>query len=227
MIIRHLNKATRYATYHCVSLKIHTLDQGLNHVVGFADASVANNHELSTQLGHICSLADGHSRFVSITFRSTKYKLVVRSAMAGEVMSFSDLFDIAATLASDLGEIYSRPIPVQQLTDSKSLFDAISKVSRTSENRTMLNIAADREGFRNEVISDIGLIAALRISPMVWLSQCHKLLYKLLHLRECSRFTLSSGSFLIKSKLLFLSLTEASCNFLAKPLLLVLISLKA
>ena len=80
--------------------------------------------------------------------------------MAGEVIAFSDLFDIAATLASELGEIYGRRIPVQLLTDSKSLFDVISKGSRTSEKRTMLDIAAAREGFRDKIISDIGFICS-------------------------------------------------------------------
>ena len=78
--------------------------------------------------------------------------------MAREVIAFSDLFDIAATLASELGGRYGGRIPVQLLTDSKSLFDVISKGSRTSEKRTMLDIAAAREGFWDKIISDIGFI---------------------------------------------------------------------
>eukprot|EP00171_Calliarthron_tuberculosum_P000537 IDg537t1 len=78
--------------------------------------------------------------------------------MGGEVIAFSDLFDRAATYAAELGEIYSRRIPVQLFTDSKSLFDVISKGSRTSEKRLMLDIAAAREGFRNKTISDIGFV---------------------------------------------------------------------
>ena len=94
-------------------------------MVGFADVSFANNHYLSTQLGHICSFADGHGRSVSITVKSYKSRRGFRSAMAGEVISFSDLFNIAATLVSELSEIYSRRITVQLPTDSKSLFDLI------------------------------------------------------------------------------------------------------
>ena len=55
--------------------------------------------------------------------------------MAGEVIAFSDLSDIAATLASELGEIDNGRIPVQLPRDSKSLFVVISKGSRTSEKR--------------------------------------------------------------------------------------------
>ena len=155
MTVRRLNKATRYEKEHCVSLKIPTLDHESLRVVSFTDASFANNHDLSMQLGHICILADGHCRSVPISFKSYESKWAVHSAIAGELIAFSDLFDIAGTLASELGDIYSRPIPVRLLTDSKSLFDVISKGSRTSEKRKMLDIAATREGFRDKVISTV------------------------------------------------------------------------
>lgn len=51
-----------------------------------------------------------------------------------------------------------RHLPVQLLTDSKSLFDVISKGSQTSSNRTILDIAASREVFRDKFISDIGFV---------------------------------------------------------------------
>lgn len=66
------------------------------------------------------------------------------------------------TLAAELGYIYGLPIPVQLLTDSKSLFDVISKGSRTSEKRMMLDIAAARDGFRDKIISDIGFVRSLK-----------------------------------------------------------------
>ncbi len=47
--------------------------------------------------------------------------------MAGEVIAFSDLFDIAVTLAAELGDVFGRQIPVQLFTDSKSLFDVSLK----------------------------------------------------------------------------------------------------
>lgn len=68
------------------------------------------------------------------------------------------MFDNAIALSTDLERIISRTVPVQLLTDSKSLFDMISKGYRTSENRKILEIAAAREGFNNKTISDIGFI---------------------------------------------------------------------
>eukprot|EP00171_Calliarthron_tuberculosum_P004832 IDg4832t1 len=88
---------------------------------------------MSTQLGHICFLADKEGKFAPINFKSYKSKRIVRSAMSGEVMAFSDLFDRAATLAAEV-------------------------ISRTSEKRVMLDITAAREGFKDKVISDIGFV---------------------------------------------------------------------
>lgn len=62
-----------------------------------------------------------------MNFKSYTSKRVVRSALAGEVIAFSDLFDVDATLASEVGDLLQQTIPVQLLTDSKSLLDVISK----------------------------------------------------------------------------------------------------
>jgi len=156
--IRRLNKAIRYAVDNPLELRIPKLDMATLKVVGFADASFANNHDLSTQLGHIVFLCDAKGNAAPIAFRSYKSRRVVRSAMAGEVIAFSDMFDIAVTLAEEIRTIYKRHIPLHLLTDSKALFDIISKGSRTSEKRMMLDIAAAREGFRDRVISDIGFV---------------------------------------------------------------------
>ncbi len=126
-------------------------------IVDFSDTSFAKNHDLCTQPAHIFFLADKDGNLMPIIFKSYKSKRVVRSAMGGEVIAFSDLFDRVSTLAAEIGTIYGRRIPVQLFTDSKSLFDVISKGSRTSEKRMMLDIAAAREGFPDKVISDIGL----------------------------------------------------------------------
>jgi len=156
--LRRLNKAIRFAVENPLALRIPKLDMETLKVVGFADASFANNHDLSTQLGHIVFLCDAKGNAAPIAFRSYKSRRVVRSAMAGEVIAFSDMFDIAVTLAEEIRTTFERRVPLHLLTDSKALFDIISKGSRTSEKRMMLDIAAAREGFRDRVISDIGFV---------------------------------------------------------------------
>lgn len=157
-IIKRLNKSIAYAIKSRTTLKVRKLRKDSLRIVGFSDASFANNHDFSTQLGYILFLADDSSSVVPILFKSYKARRVTRSAMSGEVIAFSDLFDAAAALAAELKNILNQTIPVQLLTDSKSLFDVISKGSRTSEKRTMLDVAAAREGFRDRVISDIGFV---------------------------------------------------------------------
>jgi hypothetical protein len=51
-----------------------------------------------------------------------------------------------------------RKVPLSLLTDSKSLFDIITKSSSTLEKRLMIDVAAARESYANEELSDIGLI---------------------------------------------------------------------
>lgn len=143
---------------HPIGITIPRLDKRSLRIVGFSDASFANNHNLSTQLGHIVFLMDKSNAAAPISFKSYKARRIVRSAMSGEVIAFSDMFDIAITLSVELSDILGYRVPVQLMTDSKSLFDIISKGSRTSEKRMMLDIAAAREGFRDKAISDIGFI---------------------------------------------------------------------
>lgn len=156
--LRRLNRAVRYAVNHRIALAIPKLESKSVRVVGFSDASFANNRDLSTQLGHIVLLVDRHGNSAPLIFKSYKSRRITRSAMAGEVIAFADMSDAAVTLSKELGRVLSRRISIQLLTDSKCLFDVISKGSRTSEKRLMLDIAAAREQFRNKDVSDIGLV---------------------------------------------------------------------
>ena len=46
---------------------------------------------------------------------------MTRSAMSGEVIAFSDMFDIAIALAEELSVVLRKKITVKPLTDSKSI----------------------------------------------------------------------------------------------------------
>lgn len=78
--------------------------------------------------------------------------------LAAEIIAFSDLFDepyfVCATPEQSLGH----SIPLHLLTDSKYLFDIISKGSRPSEKRLMLDVHAAREAYQTKVISNIGFV---------------------------------------------------------------------
>ena len=156
--IKRLNRAVKYAINNRTPLRIKKLDPESVRIVGFSDASFAGNRDLSSQLGYIILLVDKHNNCVPLMFKSYKARRVTRSAMAAEVIAFSDMADAAVTLSKEVERTLGRTIALQLLTDSKCLFDVISKGSRTSERRLMLDIASSRESFRVGDISDIGLV---------------------------------------------------------------------
>lgn len=70
--------------------------------------------------------------------------------ISAEVISFSDIFDVADSLSQELRKVLGKSIPVQIFTDSNMFLRVISKVLRTSGKRTMLYITAAREFFAIE-----------------------------------------------------------------------------
>lgn len=117
-IIRRLNKAVTYAVDNKLSLKIPKLDRNKLRVIGFSDSSFANNADISSQIGHVVFLADDRDSVVPISFKSYKSRRVTRSPMAGEVTAFSDMFDIAIALSSEIISVLPYHVPVQLMTDS-------------------------------------------------------------------------------------------------------------
>lgn len=118
-IIRRLNKTVKFSLDNPISLRLPKLDLSSTHIVGFSDASFANNRYLTVQLGHVVFLTDSKNNSVPIAFKSYKARRIVQSAMAGEYIAFSNMFDIAITLATKLENIYERKFPVHLITNSK------------------------------------------------------------------------------------------------------------
>ncbi len=78
--------------------------------------------------------------------------------MAGEVYAFADAFDTAFILKHDLERIYHQHLPLVMLTDSKQMFDVITRASHTTEKRLMIDVAAAREAYNRHEISNVGLV---------------------------------------------------------------------
>ena len=156
--IKRLNRAIQYAIDNRVSLKIPQLDLESLRVVGVSDSSFESNFDLSSQLRHITFLCDKHDHAVPVHFKPYKSTRVTRSPMAGEVIAFSDILEHCITLAEELRHLFNRKIPIQLFTDSHSLFDVIPKGSLTSAKRTIIDIAAAREVFKDHLISYIGFV---------------------------------------------------------------------
>lgn len=127
-------------------------------VVGYIDRSFANNADMSSQLRQVILLVNKSGNAAPITFKSYTARRVTRSAMSGEIIALSDMFYFAIAISAELSTVLGCQIPTQLLTDSNSLFDIISKGTRTSEKCSMLDIAAARTAFKDKVIFDLGCV---------------------------------------------------------------------
>ena len=103
-------------------------------------------------------MVDDSKVAVPVLFESYKSRWVTRSVLSAEVIAFADLFYDAYALRTQLEKAVSRAVPMHLMTDSKSLFDIISKGSRTSEKRIMLDIHAARQAYQAQEISNIGFV---------------------------------------------------------------------
>lgn len=158
-VIRRVNKVIAFVKSKPLAISFPKLDKDTLQVVGISDASFSSNLDSTSQLGYLVFLADARGSASPIFFKSYKARRVTRSVIGAELIAFSDMFDAAFSLAEELRTIHPKlGVPVKLYTDSKSLFDVISKGSKTAEKRLMLDIACAREGFRRHDISDIGFI---------------------------------------------------------------------
>lgn len=135
------------------------LERGALRLRVYADASFAGNPDLSSQLGFVILLCDTSGRSHVLSYGSRKCKRVVRSAMAAEVYALAAAMDEAFTLRYDLEMLYRRHVPLNLFTDSKQVFDVITRATHPTEKRLMIDVAALRESYNRHEISYLGLIS--------------------------------------------------------------------
>ena len=78
--------------------------------------------------------------------------------MAAETLAFTDGFDNAFLIKHDMQCMLGREIPLLMDTDSKILFDVLTRHISTTEKWILADIAATREPYENHVISNVALI---------------------------------------------------------------------
>jgi hypothetical protein len=94
----------------------------------------------------------------STTLSSHKTKRVARSTTAAETLAFFYAFDNAVILRHDLSGMIGTDLPILMMTDSRALFDTITRARSITERRFMVDIAAAREAYKEQTISNIGLL---------------------------------------------------------------------
>lgn len=79
--------------------------------------------------------------------------------MAGEASAFIDGFDHAFLISRDLDMLLSKRLSISMYTDSKQLFDAMTRGKHTSERRLMIEIMAVRQAYRKLEIAGVALVS--------------------------------------------------------------------
>jgi hypothetical protein len=115
------------------SLRFPKLDKNSLQIWVYCDAVFANNEDMSSQMGFIVFVTDQISRCAPMTYQSGKCKRITRSVLAAEAIDFAEGFDEGFALKNDLREALGINVPLIILTDSKTLFDVITKAYHTRE----------------------------------------------------------------------------------------------
>lgn len=79
-------------------------------MVRFADVSFSNNADGSTELVYIILLTDKFGKAKVLKFVPYKAKRIVRSALLGETIAFSDAFDNSYALLQDLQKYWEKKV---------------------------------------------------------------------------------------------------------------------
>ena len=103
-------------------------------------------------------LADTSCSATPLIFKSYKSRRVAPSVLAAKIIAFSDIFDDSFALQHQLQQAMQIKIPIHLMTDSKCLFDVVSKGSRTAERRLMIDIASFCEAYQLKEIGNIGFV---------------------------------------------------------------------
>lgn len=111
----------------------------------YADAAFASNNDLSSQLESLILLIDPSCKAHVFDYLSKNSKRVVCSIMGGEIFAFVDGFEKAFMLCKDLEKMSGINVPLFCFTDSKQVFDSVTKGQSTTEKRLMVDAMAARE----------------------------------------------------------------------------------
>lgn len=83
-----------------------------------------------------------------------------------------DAFDNAFVIAREITEFLQLPISIVMFTDSKQLFDAMTKGKRTTEKRLMIDILSARESQKRFKIRAVGFVKGIN-NPADSLTTCN------------------------------------------------------
>lgn len=130
------------------------------HLRVYADGSFANNQDESSQLGYIIALCDKHGNSCLLAYKSFKSRRVLRSILATEAAALAEAFDLSIVIAKELRNTLNQDVEIDLYTDSKSLFDIITRGSSASNKGLMIDLKALQQAYQRFDIRSIYNIAS-------------------------------------------------------------------
>jgi hypothetical protein len=136
-------------------LKYVRLNQTSLRLIIFIDSFFANNRDLSSQIDYVICLADDtHANILH--WSSIKCKRVIRSVLTVELFAMIYDFDVDSVLKSTLIKMLDNAlISLILITDSKSLYDCLIRLSITIEKRLMINVMILRQFYERREITRV------------------------------------------------------------------------
>ena len=142
------------------------------HLAVFIDAALANNRDLSSQLGYVTALMDRKGTADIIHWSSQKSKRIARSALAAELYAMMNGFDASAVLKVSLDQIGLNKsatnthdnnllkagrgtVPMIIYTDSRSLYDGLVSLNTTTEKRLLIDLHLLRQEYERREIAEV------------------------------------------------------------------------
>ena len=142
------NKVVRKLKKNSYTIKFTKL-VGDIHIVLYVDAAFGNLADGGSQGGYLVFLADQHNNCNLISWQSKRLKRIVRSTLAAETLAMCEGVDAALYVSAVYSDMAyndsSRKLPLQVLTDNKSLQDALKSSKYVSDRRLRIDIGSLKE----------------------------------------------------------------------------------
>ena len=152
---RNLNCAINHLQKYPFGILFPHFDISSISILGYSDAGFASNSDLKSQLGMITFLMDKFDNAYIFHNASRKSNRVMRSVLAAEFFAFVACNDFSQILLYDLCQITRQKYPVFLMTDSKSIFDTITKLSCVGEKRMMIVTSDLRQSYSSGEITNV------------------------------------------------------------------------
>lgn len=122
-------------------------------LAAYGDESLAGNSDLSSQMGGLICLREGLENFHPLGWFSEKCTIVVSSILAGEIIAFVTVYDLAFTIRNTLYELLGYELLLFLFTNSYSLFSTITEFQTIRKKRLSIDLAVLRQAYQRKEVT--------------------------------------------------------------------------